>query len=157
MRKRMFVTLALSALAAAPALAQDEAAIRKAAADFVAAWNRHDAKAMAARFAEDGDIINPSAQAARGRAEIEKLFAGEQTTVMKGSTYVLAKADVRLLGPTTAVADWEGDITGMQGPQGEALPPFKHHVTIVYVKKGAEWLAAVARPYAFLPPPPAVR
>jgi uncharacterized protein (TIGR02246 family) len=157
MRKTMLAVLALSALGAGSALAQDEAAIRKASADFVAAWNRHDAKAMAALFAEDGDIINPSGRAARGRAEVEKLFTEEHAAVMKGSTYVLTKGDVRLLGPTTAVSDWESEITGMSGPQGEALPPFKHHVTIVYVKKGALWMAAVGRPYAFLPSPPVAR
>jgi uncharacterized protein (TIGR02246 family) len=153
--KRMLAIL-VATLAICPALAtaqDDEAAIRKLSNDFFAAWNRHDTNAMAATFAEDGDIINPFGRVAKGRAEIEKLFTDEHAGPFKGTTYT-ATVSVRMLAPTVAIGDWDSEVTGMHDPAGKPLPPFNHHVAAAYVKKDGHWLAVVARPYAFLPPPP---
>ena len=151
---RALVAAGSLAILSQRAVAQDEtAAVRKTAADFSAAWNRHDAKAMADMFVEDGDIINPFGRVAKGRAEVEKLFQDEHATVMKGTTFNLTKVEVRMLGAGTAVVDWEVELVGMHGPAGAALPPLKHHVAVVEVKKGDRWLAAAVRPYVFAAPP----
>jgi uncharacterized protein (TIGR02246 family) len=151
---KRILTVLVAALALSPALAraQDEAAIRKLSNDFFAAWGRHDVKAMAATFAEDADIINPFGRVAKGRAEILKLFTDEHAGPFKGTTYT-ATVSVRMLAPTVALGDWESTVDGMHDANGKALPPFKHHVAAVYVKKDGHWLTAAARPYAFLPPP----
>lgn len=122
------------------------------AEEFKAAWDRHDAKALAAFWAEDGDLINPFGRVAKGRAEVEKLFHDEQTTVMKSSTFNILSDSSREIAPGVAVADWDVEIAGVQGPGG-AMPPFKNHVTVVWVKKGGQWWAAAARPESFPPPP----
>jgi uncharacterized protein (TIGR02246 family) len=153
--RRAFILLAVLVVVPSLAAAQaDEAAIRKLSNDFFAAWSRDDVKAMTATFAEDADLINPFGRVARGRAEIEKLFTDEHAGPFKGTRYEAA-VSLRMLAPTVALGDWESTVTGMHDPAGKALPPFKHHVAAVYVKKGGRWLAAAARPYAFLPPPSA--
>lgn len=133
------------------AASEDESAVRQQCANFVAAWNKHDPKAMAAIWADDGDVINPFGRIASGRAEIEKLFTDEHNTVMHGTTYATESVDVRLLGPTVALVDWSSEITGMHNPTGVALPVFKHHVFSVFVKKDGQWKASAVRPYVFLP------
>ena len=149
---------ALVAAISAPALAAnsgDKAAIERVSNDFVAAWNAHDPKKMAAVWAEDGDLINPFGQSAHGRADIEKFFEKEQTTVMKGTTYKLESMSVRELEPNVAAADWDSVVTGMTDASGNAMPPFKHHVFVVFVKKGGHWHTAAARAFENKTPPSA--
>ena len=59
------VALAPTTLAAADDT--DTAAIHARTQEFLAAWNRHDAKEMAAVWAPDGDLVNPFGRAAKGR------------------------------------------------------------------------------------------
>lgn len=139
--------------AGAPAAAETD--IKAASDAFVAAWNKHDSKAMAAVWAPDGDLINPFGRWAAGRPEIEKLFADEHSTFMKDSTYSIADMKVRMLSPAIAFVDWEGAATGMHNADGSAAPPFKHHVNAVFVRKEGKWWLAAARPVVYPPPPPA--
>jgi uncharacterized protein (TIGR02246 family) len=158
MKKRIVLVLALASLAVPGVLragqAEDEAAIRKFGTEFAAAWNKHDAKAMASFWEEDGDLINPSGRVAKGRAEVEKLFQDEHATAMAGTSYSTTLSSVRFLTPEIALADWEAVVTGMHQPDGSVSPPFKPHVFIVMGKKSGRWLAVAARPYHFLNPPP---
>src|SRR5512142_3204217 len=105
----------LVAAISAPALAAnsgDKAAIERLGNEFVAAWNAHDPSKMAAVWAEDGDLIKPFGESAHGRADTEKFFEKEQTTVMKGTTYKLESMSVRELEPNVATADWDSVVTG---------------------------------------------
>jgi uncharacterized protein (TIGR02246 family) len=155
--KKLALAFVLASLVGPTALragqAEDEASIRKFGLDFAAAWNKHDSKAMAAFWAEDGDLINPFGRAAKGRAEVEKLFHDEQAGPMAGTTYATTLSSVRFLTPDVALSDWEIVVTGMRGPDGSAGAPFKPHVFIVLARKGGQWLTAAARPYQFLPAP----
>jgi uncharacterized protein (TIGR02246 family) len=136
------------------AASNDEAAVREHCASFVAAWNHHDAKAMAATWAEDGNLINPFGRTASGRAEIEKLLSEEHATAMKGTTYNVIATTIQFVSPTVAVTDWSSEINGMHDQTGAALPVFKHHVVAVMVKKDGHWSSAAVRAFADLPPPP---
>jgi len=123
------------------------------AVEFREAWNRHDAKALAAFWTADGDLINPFGRIAKGRAAIEKLFQDEQTGIMNGTTFTIVGDSDREIAPGVAVADWDVEITGMKGPDGAAMPPLKNHVTVVWVKRDGNWWAAAARPVMYPPPP----
>ena len=153
--KKLWVFTALAAVlvalpAAAPAADKGTtSAIEAVNSEFIAAWNVHDAKKMAAVWAENGDLINPFGQKATGRAGIEKFFEGEQAGPMKGTTYKLESSSIRQLDRETAIADWEGVVTGMMDANGQPQPPFRHHVFGVYVKKGGHWQAAAIRAFAF--------
>lgn len=148
------LVFAAVAPAALSAVSNDEAAIRQECAKFVSAWNIHDAKAMAAVWAEDGDLINPFGRVAKGRAEIEELFAGEQAGVMKGTTYSTTAVSVRLLSPTVAISDWSAEVAGMRDPKGAEMPVFKHHVVAILEKRNGSWVTTIVRAYAYLPVPP---
>jgi uncharacterized protein (TIGR02246 family) len=121
--------------------------------EFAAAWNKHDAKAMAAVWWENGDLINPFGAKASGHAEIEQLYGGEQGGVMKASTYTIDSSSLRNAAGGVVVADWDGTITGMMSPDGQALPAFSHHVTAVFVNEGGQWRIKAGRGYQLLPPP----
>ena len=147
----LFGLLCFSSL---PALAAgDEEAIEKRLDEFVAAWDKDDAKAMAAIWAPDGDLINPFGRLAEGRSEVEKLFVDEHASFMQNTTYNVKSRSVRLLGSDAAVFDWDSVILGMKTPDGSDLPPFEHHVTAVLVKKGDTWWIVSARPVSYLPTP----
>jgi uncharacterized protein (TIGR02246 family) len=157
--KKAFVSIAVSVILAvipAVALAAESgstAAIKHLSSEFAAAWNAHDAKKMAAVWAENGDLINPFGQKASGRAAIEKFFENEQAGVMKGTTYKIESISVRELDPSCAVGDWESVVTGMMDPNGKPLPPFQHHVSVVCVKRAGHWHAAAVRAFVFQPVP----
>ena len=102
--KTFFLALLMSLLAFSTAMAAgDEEAIQKRLDEFVAAWNNHDAEAMAALWAPDGDLINPFGRVAKGRPEVEKLFIDEHASFTKGTTYKVTSSLVRVLGSEVAV------------------------------------------------------
>ncbi|HVU15922.1 MAG TPA: SgcJ/EcaC family oxidoreductase [Candidatus Didemnitutus sp.] len=136
------------------AASSDEAAVREHCASFVTAWNHHDAKAMAATWAEDGNLINPFGRVASNRAEVEKLFVEEQGAAMKGTTYTAKSISVQFITPTVALTDWTSEITGMHDPKGNELPAFKHHVVAILQKKDGHWTNVAVRAFGDLPPPP---
>jgi len=145
------VALAPTTLAAADDA--DTAAIHARTQEFIAAWNRHDAKGMAGVWAPDGDLVNPFGRAAKGRAEVEALFVDEQSKMMKGTTMEISGESTRMIAPTVAVDDWDVAVIGMKRPDGSPAPPLKHHVTVVLVKQDGAWWVAAARPVVYPPPP----
>lgn len=152
----MAAALAMATVAslamAAPEKSGAAAQIRAKNQEFAASWNRHDPKAMAAYWAPDGDLINPSGRVAKGRAEVEKLLTDEQSTIFKGTTMTITNDTVRLLKPDVAFAEWDYEISGMHSPDGTALPTSKGHVNAVMVKKSGQWWSLAARPVSYLPP-----
>jgi uncharacterized protein (TIGR02246 family) len=155
--RRIVLSAALAILTVTPLVRADKAADEKAlkarADEFVAAWDKGDAKGLAAIFAPEGDLINPFGRVAKGRAEVEKLFAEEHASFTKNTHYDIRSLETRLVGADAAVQDWDVEMTGMKGPDGSAMPPLKHHVTVVYAKKGGQWWAVAARPAVAVPPP----
>jgi ketosteroid isomerase-like protein len=91
--KRVLCTFALgvvtstAALGAAPSAANEAAArplpsvtlppeLARVLTDYEAAWRAKDAAALARLFAEDGFVLQRNQPPVRGRAEIEKAYAG---------------------------------------------------------------------------------
>lgn len=137
----------------ARAQSKDEAAIRKVFADFAEAWGKDDAKGMAATWAEDGDIINPQGRRATGRADVEKLFADEHSTIFKGSHISFTAGTIRFVKPDVAVFTTEYEVPDAHGPDGGSMGT-GGIVTCVMVKNGEKWMTFSARPMVPLPPPP---
>jgi len=141
------------AAAAGTVDAATQSAIDSRTQEFVAAWNKHDSKAMAAVWGEHADLVNPFGMKASGRAEIEKLFEHEQGGVMKATTYsVNSKSFVKISGGVV-IEDMDAVVTGMTDPAGKALPPFAHHVTMIYVHQNGQWRPTAVRAFQLLPPP----
>lgn len=157
MNMKTKLSLALLALAlalpVAAAASSDEEAIEARAVEFAVAWNKHDPKAMAMLWAEDGDLINPFGRIARGRREIELLFADEHSTYTKDTMYTLDIRWIRMVKPDVAVATWDATISGMKTGDGSDMPPLEHMVTVVLVKREGKWWTLAARPMIPSPPP----
>lgn len=121
---------------------------------FEEAWNRHDPQALAATFAPDAVLINPAGRVARGRAEIEQLFADEQGGVMKGTRFSHRLTDVRQVAPGLVFLDEQITIAGARDPRGRPLPDQQIHAALLMQQRGGTWQVLEARPYALAPSGP---
>jgi uncharacterized protein (TIGR02246 family) len=139
----------LAAFAMALGGGDETAAIRKSSADFAAAWNKHDPKAIAAFWATDGDLIDPDGKASVGRAEVEKYFTAEHTGNggLAHCTLETKKDSVRMLAADIALEDWDVILTGLK-PEGAPapLPAQFHRVVVIKKKVGDTWQIEAARP-----------
>jgi uncharacterized protein (TIGR02246 family) len=119
----------------------DEAAIRQVEMQQQEAWNRHDAKAYAALFTEDGDCVNVVGWWWKGRAEIEKKLTDAFAFVFRESALTVGEISVRFLSPELAVAHVRWTMTGARTPQG--LPtPQQGIQTQLLQKQAGKWLIA---------------
>jgi uncharacterized protein (TIGR02246 family) len=127
--------------------------IRQRVEAFAAAWNKHDATAMASFWTATGDLINPFGRTAKGRDEVLKLFQDEHNGFAKNSTFTLTNQSVRTIKPDVAILDIDSTITGITTPEGSAEPPLKHHVTLVLAKEANQWMFVAVRPVIYAPKP----
>jgi uncharacterized protein (TIGR02246 family) len=89
------LTLCLAISFAAPALAQDAATIQKLNDRWAAAFNKGDAAAVAALYAEDAYVLPPGGEMVKGRSAIEAFW--KQTAQQAGDAK-LVTVDVLPLG-----------------------------------------------------------
>ncbi len=134
---------------------KEDAVIQKRIGEFQEAWDKHDAKAIAGFWAEDGDLVNPMGMSATGRADIEKLVAGDLANVVRDGKTTFGNAKIRYVKPDVVVIDMTHEISGAHGPDGSAMPTAKVLVTAVGMKKNGTWWWVAARPMIpFMPPAP---
>ena len=132
-----------------------EDALRKRISDFQEAFNKHDAKAAAEFFAEDGDLINPMGVTGRGRAEVEKVVAGDLANFIRDGKTTFTITNIRFVKSDVAVVDMTHEVSGVHGPDGKEMPAMKVLVTGVAVMKKDMWWWVAARPMVpFTPPAP---
>lgn len=121
----------------------DESAIRRIWTKYEEAWNRHDSKALANFYAEDGDAVFPSGLTVSGRAAVETAEAKNHSTINRSSHTTRTIQAFRLVTPDVALVDGSVEITGMLGTNGESLPSRRALMTTLFVKRsGAWWIAA---------------
>lgn len=151
--KHAILALLLTGLALPAAGSDDKEEVKAAVKTFVAAWNKHDAAAMAAVFAKDADLVNPWGQEAQSRTGIEKFFAAEHGGPLKTSVMSMNVKSVRLLDDEVALADIDAEVSGMTAPDGKPAPALKHHVAAVLMEKGEKWEFTSVRAYALMEAP----
>src|SRR6202030_809071 len=85
---RILMIVAGLGLGAAPALAQNKAAIEKLNDAWTAAFNEGDAAAVAALYTEDAYVLQPGSGMVKGRAAIEAFWrqAAQQMSDAKLTT-----------------------------------------------------------------------
>jgi uncharacterized protein (TIGR02246 family) len=132
---------------------QNDAAIRGLYAEFTKAWNDHDARKMASFWALDGDTVEPDGMVAKGRAEVEKHFAEEQSTAMKDSTLKLTVDAVWFVTADVALVDGTYVVLNAHDPNGQQLPPRKGLVTSVVIREEGTWHVAASRSMIPIPLP----
>jgi uncharacterized protein (TIGR02246 family) len=114
----------------------DEAAIRDVAQTRQQqAWNQHDAKAYAALFAEDGDVVNIVGWWWRGRKEIENKLTDAFAFVFRESTLTITQVDIRFLRPKIAVAHTRWTMTGAKTPP--TIPEPREGIQTLVLRKWA--------------------
>src|SRR6266404_9698971 len=87
--------MALPQIASCASSEEEAAAIRQVEMKQQEAWNRHDAKAYANLFTQDGDCVNVVGWWWKGRAEIEKKLTDAYVYVFKESTLAITGVDIR--------------------------------------------------------------
>ena len=122
---------------------KDEEAIRRVLADFVAAWNKHDAKAFSMVFAEDADFTNVRGMNAHGRTEVEKFHAPRFATNLKNSHQKMTQIEIRFIRPDVAAVDAWWEMTGAKTADGQDIPLRKGLLNFVITKEGGRWFITV--------------
>ena len=118
-----------------------EAAIRQVQVRQAEAWNRHDARAYASLFTDDGDVVNVAGWWWKGRSEIERKLTDAFAVMFRESRLTIADVQVRMLTPEIAVAHIRWTMTGAKAPPG--IPEPRQGIqTQVLRKQNGEWLIA---------------
>lgn len=112
----------------------DEAAIRKAVEAYVDAFNKADAKALAAMWAPEAVYSNPiTDEEVTGRDAIEKQFAGIFADA-KGARLESTTLTIEFVSPNVAI---EQGVAKVILPNGS---PEESRYSAVYLKSGGQWL-----------------
>lgn len=124
----------LNLASGAEGLEAEEAAIRKAVDGYVAAFNKGDAKALAALWSPEAVYTNPdSGEQAVGREAIEKQFA-KIFAASKGAKLDAKTESIKFVSPNVAIE--QGTAKVLQ-PKGDAE---ESEYSAVYVKREGQWL-----------------
>lgn len=132
---------------------RDEMEIRNLQSRQAEAWNRHDAKAYAALFTEDGDVVNVVGWWWKGRAEIESRLTAAYAFVFRDSALTITDVQVRFLSPEFAVAHVRWTMTGAKTPPG--IPEPREGIQTQTLRKTpAGWLIAAFQNTSAVPETP---
>ena len=145
------LTLASFHLSSLPARAAnqqkgDKEAIFNNAKAFVDAFEKGDAKTVAAFWAEDGDYVDLTGRRLQGRPAIENGFK-DFFTENKGLKLRIDVNSVRFVTPDTAIED---GTTSVIPPDG--TPPNQTRYSNVHVKKDGQWVLQSVREAPYTPP-----
>jgi uncharacterized protein (TIGR02246 family) len=122
---------------------KEEQGVRTALADFIEAWNRHDAKAFSMVFAEDADFANVDGLSAHGRAEVETFHAPRFATTFKDTHLKITETRIRSIKPDVAAVDARWEMTGARSRDGQDIPLRKGLLNFVMTKERGKWLITV--------------
>ena len=135
MRSSLAMLMAVTSIAVAttPSVASsqtaDERKIRDLESRQADAWNRHDARAYAALFTTDGDVVNVVGWWWKGRPEIRE------------STMSITDVNVRFLSKDVAIAHVQWTMAGSRMPPG--MPEPGQGIQLQVLQKSAgQWLIA---------------
>lgn len=121
----------------------DSAAIRQVVADFVDAFNRHDAHAWAMPFAEDGDFTNVTGLYLHGRKDFEARFTELFANRLKTSHRTATVRHVRFISPDIAAVDAEWELVGSKASDGSENPVRRGLFNFVMTRQNDHWVFAV--------------
>jgi uncharacterized protein (TIGR02246 family) len=131
---------------AAQADAQQASALMKNAQAFVEAFEKGDAKAVAAFWAEDGDYVDLTGRRLQGRPAIEDAFK-DFFAENKGLKLRIDVNSVRFVTPGMAIEDGITSVIPQEG-----TPPNQARYTNVHVKKDGQWVLQSVREAPYTPP-----
>lgn len=121
--------------------ATEMAALQDAANQFVAAFDKGDAKTIGQMWTTDAEYVNADGKQFDGRETIEKQYA-DFLDAHKGTKLKVSIIDRRLLSPTVAIE--EGTTSLHPLPQGS---PARGHYLAILIKEDGQWLLASVREF----------
>jgi uncharacterized protein (TIGR02246 family) len=118
----------------------DEGSVRALYHDLLDCWNRRNPQAMAALFADDGNLVGFDGSTVNGRSDIEAhlrpIFADHPT-----SKYVSKIREVRFLKPDLALVR---AVVGMVPPGKSDINPAVNAIqSLVAVRENGRWRVAL--------------
>jgi len=114
----------------------DREALRKSSAEFVQAFDKGDAKALAALWTEQGEYRDDSGEVIRGRAALEKAYA-EQFKARPKARIEVEVRSIRFPSRDTAIE--EGTLR--LKPAGAVLPTATRY-SVLHVREDGKWKLA---------------
>ena len=103
----------------------DEEALRELPRIHCDAWNKRDAHALAAMFADDGEFVTVATVYLHGRADYETFHARLLEGRFRDSIFTPLQTTVRFLRPDIGVVHWSWNLRGDMNPDGTPRPqPF---------------------------------
>jgi uncharacterized protein (TIGR02246 family) len=118
---------------------EDQMALRAVAETFKRAFNAGDAKAAAALYADDAELIDEFGERLQGRAMIQDAYSA-LFDQRKGATIDISLASLRFLGPDVAKEEGQTRVKHA-GSESATLRSY----TVLFVKQGGKWLYSSVR------------
>jgi uncharacterized protein (TIGR02246 family) len=118
----------------------------KRAQEFVAAYNKADAKAVAGFFTPTGEYTDPTGRKYQGRAELEKLYS-KVFAENKGAKLTITLTSARMVSPDVGIEEGITEVTPADGG-----PPSVSAFSSVAVKQDGEWYIESVRESMAHPP-----
>ncbi|GAB3573542.1 nuclear transport factor 2 family protein [Hymenobacter daeguensis] len=125
--------------AAAQQLAKpsEEAALRLVVANYEDAWNRHDAKGLAAQYHTDATWVNWFGAYSKGQQAILEHYQTVHSTYFKPSHYYTRSIeDIAFVKPDVAIMHVRTGLTGDERYPGQT---FEFRRTLVLTKRDGAW------------------
>lgn len=119
------------------------------AADFAAAWNRHDTGELAGLFHDDAGFVNVLGVLYRGREEIRRQHALVHAGPYRESVLQAELVDARKLGPDVIVAHIRTEVAGDARAPGQTRASL---LTVVIQRRTGLWRFAAAHNTQIVPP-----
>jgi uncharacterized protein (TIGR02246 family) len=119
---------------------------QKIADQYIAAFNKGDAKGIAALYTANGARLGPDGVVIAGRAAIEKSYTDGFAGPLKGGTLAIQVGATHLAAPDVKVMEGRFTVT--------AAVPIKGRFVNTAVKQGTGWLLASV---VTIPDPPAAK
>lgn len=116
---------------------------------FVKKWNLHDPKELDELWAENGDLMNPSGEWEKGKANVLKILVREHQGVLRKSKMKQEISNILVLSPTMAWVDAKVRLS-IPGIPEDLEKNLDHHLVYLLVKENTQWRILAARPYQFL-------
>jgi uncharacterized protein (TIGR02246 family) len=127
--------------------AAEEPALRRAVDDEESAWNRADAKGLAAAFGDDATYADAFGTVSRGRAEVDRRVA-EVLSAWRGTRLALKVRRIRVLNAEVALVEADAELTGWKklppGFRAEDDQVLRSRLLQVFRKDAGAWRVAAS-------------
>ena len=145
-RVSWIAAIVVFALSVAVGAQKGDPAAQKLADEYSAAFNKGDAKALAALYTANAMRLGPDGQVLSGRAAIEKTYAEGFAGPLKGTKLTLEQGGVQAVTPDVKVMEGRFAAVGVTTIKGRYVNTL--------VRQGKTWLLASV---VTVPDPPAAK